>query len=320
MAIIIKKPVLKRTDKIVVPTKKKVLFDVETALEPEPEMPYELVQTEKPTANVDFSWEERELEELKKEATPQAEEYVAVIVNEEKKVDWFKRVINYIVAMLFGAAVVVGGKTGYDALNEIDALQKKNAQLEQELSSKDKPPISAGVETPAAPVVPLGTPENAFVKILNSKSHYLLVERADSQVELRTGGTVEWRLNNPGKFGYGDFSKETGAIGKYSKYAIFPTEAAGKRALEIYLFNTDRYSKLTVDEAMIKFFGKGDKATSIAKKISVALNRSRFKTSMGSLTDDQRKKVLNVILENNRALKGETRIYKNLSDWKKRGF
>ena len=324
MAIIIKKPVLTRTDKIIVPTKKKVLFDVEAALDPEPkpeDMQYELVKTE-PASNVEFSWE-KTTEETKKVQEPQTE-YVVVTTEEEKApVDWFKKITNWIVAALFGAGVVVGGKTGYDALQEMEALRERNSKLEELITAKKKEDVVKA--TPSIektdPVVPIGVPPEAFTKILEAKSHYLRALRADGKVELRTGGMVGWRLNNPGTFGYADFAKEVGAIGKYSKYAVFPTIEAGIKALEIYLFNTDRFADLSINDAMIKFFSDSEeKAISIAKKISVALNKSRTRTIMRSLTADQREKVLNVILAEDRALSGETRIYRDEADWRVRGF
>lgn len=318
MAIIIKKPVSRNDPKIIVPTKKKVMFDVEAALE-EPEI---LLTKEEPVSNVQFSWEKTE---EKSEPKEDQTEYVRIVTTEEKPpVDWFKTVINWFVAMLVGAAAVVGGKTAYDAQNEMEKLRERNSKLERQIAEKKKDtstPIKAGSEVKKDPVVPIGAPPDAFVRIVKTKSHYLLAQRADGKYELRTGGMVGWRLNNFGQFGWSDFARETGAIAKYSKYAIYPTEEAGLRALEIYLFNTDRYASLSINEAMIKFFSDSkEKAITIAKKISVVLNRSRTATKMRDLSADQRNKILQVILEEDRALAGETRLYENEADWKRRGF
>lgn len=54
----------------------------------------------------------------------------------------------------------------------------------------------------------------------------------------KEGGSRSWRNNNPGNVEYGDFAKRFGAIGTDGRFAIFPTEEAGKKAKEHLIFES----------------------------------------------------------------------------------
>lgn len=55
----------------------------------------------------------------------------------------------------------------------------------------------------------------------------------------REGGSRSWRNNNPGNVEYGDFAKKFGAIGTDGRFAIFPTEEAGRKAKEYLIFESN---------------------------------------------------------------------------------
>ncbi|HGY3148204.1 TPA: hypothetical protein ACNVU4_002270 [Morganella morganii] len=55
---------------------------------------------------------------------------------------------------------------------------------------------------------------------------------------VKEGGSRSWRNNNPGNVEYGDFAKRFGAIGTDGRFAIFPTEEAGKKAKEHLIFES----------------------------------------------------------------------------------
>ena len=55
----------------------------------------------------------------------------------------------------------------------------------------------------------------------------------------REGGSRSWRNNNPGNIEYGDFAKRFGAIGTDGRFAIFPTEEAGRKAKEYLIFESN---------------------------------------------------------------------------------
>ena len=92
-------------------------------------------------------------------------------------------------------------------------------------------------------------------------------------------------------------------------------------ATDVYLFSTNLFRDLSINDAIKKFYPKDkSKAERVAKKISVALNKSRYKTKMNQLTPSQRKKVLNEIWKEEDNLSGIVRIYDNMEDFNRKGF
>jgi hypothetical protein len=276
-------------------------------------------------ANADLS--DKTVDELLAEAEPKAQEFVYV-TEEVKKPGFFtsitSNVFNAVVVLIFLAALFVGGKTAFDYVQEAESIKAIASKLESQTTSDIPLPTvkaladfgSGGTTTETKSLK-----SDGFVKIIRTKAYYLLAQRKDGKIELRTGGSVGWRTNNPGEFGYGDFAKKTGAIDKYSKYAIYPSLEKGMIALETYLFSTNLYRNLSIQEAMKKFYGS-DKtsAETVARGISVALNVSRYKTKLSSLKNSQKVKMIKVIQDHVGDLKGITRIYNDMDDFNKRGF
>lgn len=60
----------------------------------------------------------------------------------------------------------------------------------------------------------------------------------------KVGGSRSWRNNNPGNMEYGAFAKAHGAIGTDGRFAIFPTEEAGRRAKEALIFESNGGKRL----------------------------------------------------------------------------
>jgi len=60
------------------------------------------------------------------------------------------------------------------------------------------------------------------------------------------------RNHNPGNLEYGPFAKKYGATGSDGRFAIFPDDASGFRALNA-LLSSPAYSGLTVAEAIAKY-------------------------------------------------------------------
>lgn len=58
-----------------------------------------------------------------------------------------------------------------------------------------------------------------------------VIEYSDGTVEIRSGGTVSWRNNNPGNLRNYSFSQRHGSIGQAHKFAVFPNEDTGQRAM-----------------------------------------------------------------------------------------
>ena len=60
----------------------------------------------------------------------------------------------------------------------------------------------------------------------------------------KVGGSRSWRNNTPGNMEYGAFAKAHGAIGTDGRFAIFPTEEAGRRAKEALIFESNGGKRL----------------------------------------------------------------------------
>jgi hypothetical protein len=66
------------------------------------------------------------------------------------------------------------------------------------------------------------------------------------------GGDRNWRNNNPGNIRSGDWAKDHGAIGAEGGFAIFPSAAAGRRALD-ELLSGSKYRNLTLERAVSRY-------------------------------------------------------------------
>ena len=81
--------------------------------------------------------------------------------------------------------------------------------------------------------------------------------------EVRVGGTVAWRNNNPGNITYGAFAKAHGAIGRAGRWAVFPDEATGIRAIES-LLETRTYQDRTILEGISIYAPSTDRNDPVA--------------------------------------------------------
>lgn len=62
-----------------------------------------------------------------------------------------------------------------------------------------------------------------------------------------------WMNNNPGNLEYGDFAKSQGAIGTDGRFAIFPDETTGFKAMAHLLKSGDSYQGKTIAEGIATF-------------------------------------------------------------------
>ena len=279
--------------------------------------------------------EQKSVEELKVEAEPVADEFVekVIVVETPKEKTLVQKVTkkagDTIVMAFFVISLLFGGKTAFDYVQEAESFKRIAGQLEAMYPSDLPPSLTQSLKTfgqggllnPPSDVNLERLSGDAFTNIIEVKPYYLLAKRADGKIELRTGGSVGWRTNNPGKFGSGEFSKKTGAIGEYSKYAIYPSEKEGMQALEVYLFGTNLYKDLTIQGAMQKFYAddKSD-AEEVARQISVDLKISRYNTKLASLSNTQKITMLKTIGEHERNLKGIVRVYDSMEEFRQKGF
>lgn len=114
--------------------------------------------------------------------------------------------------------------------------------------------------------------------------------------EIRKGGTVSWRTNNPGNISYGPLAQKYGAIGRWIKpdgdlqqrttgIAIFPTIEHGDN-LKMALWRRPLYIDRTIDEGVMKWTGTVPPGSSYAQDLARAANAS-LGTRIRDLSDQQ---------------------------------
>ncbi len=115
--------------------------------------------------------------------------------------------------------------------------------------------------------------------------------------EVRKGGTVSWRTNNPGNISYADITKKHGALAPFINpngdaqqrsvgIAIMPTLEAGENA-QMDLWRKPSYNNLSIDAAVNRWTGQhaglgSTYARDLAKAAGVDIN-----TTVKDLKDDQ---------------------------------
>ncbi|MFJ8635304.1 S8 family serine peptidase [Streptomyces sp. NPDC093568] len=70
--------------------------------------------------------------------------------------------------------------------------------------------------------------------------------------EIRTGGTIAWRNNNPGNIVAGAFTRSHGAIGANGRFAVFPDEETGAAAVAA-LLRTPAYNSSSIAQAIARY-------------------------------------------------------------------
>lgn len=118
----------------------------------------------------------------------------------------------------------------------------------------------------------------------------VVITYSDGTVEVRSGGSISWRTNNPGNLIQGPFARSQGSIGSYSgqghTFAVFPDEATGQRALVTRL-QTPPFSGYTLDYAIEVYAPPASNPTAayqsfVRNQLSVSGS-----TTLGSLTPQQ---------------------------------
>ena len=114
--------------------------------------------------------------------------------------------------------------------------------------------------------------------------------------EIRKGGTVSWRTNNPGNVSYGGLSKKYGAIGTWKKLdgdaqqrstgiAILPNIEAGNQ-LKMGLWRRPMYIDKTIDQGVAQWTGTTGLGSTYAKDLAKAAGAT-LETSIRDLSDSQ---------------------------------
>lgn len=217
------------------------------------------------------------------------------------KTSWVK---SATVAVAFTAAAATGAYVYTDKLPSLPWTPSTPA------------PVQPEPEPPAVPKFP------TLLKVVEVRPYYVRAVRSDGQIEVRTGGTKSWRFYNPGMLVHGEFTRKQGALGSDGKLAIFASYSAGRKALEMLLFESNQnYKEMSVTDAIKKFAPTKDGykppkyAAQVAKAAGVKLD-----TKLKDFTDDQREKFIDEIEKIEEYGEGKTQMYKDEDDWKKRGY
>jgi len=145
----------------------------------------------------------------------------------------------------------------------------------------------------------------AFQQLFNEAEHAVTVKvlakgkvveiiYADGSVEVRVGGSMSWRNNNPGNLRPTKFSYRHGAIGKNGGFAVFPNAALGKAALAA-LLRTSTYKSLTLNGAISRYAPPSENNTSAYQNFVRHQTGLGGNSSMSTLTDAQINSVVNAI-------------------------
>ncbi len=107
----------------------------------------------------------------------------------------------------------------------------------------------------------------------------------------RSGGSVAWRNNNPGNIVKSEFARQNGAIGETDRWAVFPDEKTGLRAIT-KLLQTKNYVNLSIKDAMNRWSpsNDGNNPDKYAKHVS-AITGISINAVIGDLSDNDLMKI-----------------------------
>lgn len=164
-----------------------------------------------------------------------------------------------------------------------------------EFSIKDFEERTEALESMGAPVG----------DVVDAGAGYTVVKTADGGTERRTG-TRAWRNNNPGNIEYGSFARSQGAVGSDGRFAVFPSYEAGRQAKSNLLFESPSYRNKTIFQAISRYAPSfendtGAYARAVANAAGVTVD-----TPMSSLSEGQRKAVLDAMERVEGFRKGKT--------------
>lgn len=136
-----------------------------------------------------------------------------------------------------------------------------------------------------------GTPKSA-----TGSGRNVVYVMPDGTNVTRSAGTPAWRNNNPGNIAYSDFAIKAGAIGQAGRFAIFPDEETGMRALKARL-RTDEYNNLTVASAINSYAPPPENNSAKYQRDIEKLTGLSVNKPMKELTETELSQVANAIKE-----------------------
>ena len=120
-----------------------------------------------------------------------------------------------------------------------------------------------------------------------------MATRAARQAVPKVGGSRSWRNNNQGNIEFGEFAKRHGATGSDGRFAIFPSEEAG-RAAQSALLKSKNYKNLDIPD-MVKRYAPGTENNVPAYIAAVKKAGVDPKKKMGEYTDTEMNALLDAM-------------------------
>jgi hypothetical protein len=181
-----------------------------------------------------------------------------------------------------------------DNEQKLQAEDKRIQELEKEQASMEATPSSRSAATSSATGGGKGggAPLSAAKNMEGNRSLTTEITSADGKKEVRQGGTISWRNNNPGNLRDGKYSREYGSIGTAGGFAVFPDMATGEKARERLLFESDLYKGLSIGSAISKYAPSSENNTRAYIQQILNATGAKETTAMAELTPEQRQAML----------------------------
>lgn len=176
------------------------------------------------------------LEALKKEGIV-TQEHVKAGLAKADEITYYE---NKSTAEIAGRYIPVEVAKQYSELYNVDtatgSVQLRQDYKEQvaKLPAQEVPSISTAVRE--------SRPESSNTVVYRDASGKV--------IEVKEGGTISWRNNNPGNINYGEYAKQQGAIGSNGGFAVFPDYETGKNAMRKLLAEGKNYKNDTLWQAI----------------------------------------------------------------------
>lgn len=204
--------------------------------------------------------------------------------------------------------------TAYDKAKEtVDYVWSSRLGTESKPVPEPKPEAPVKVED--------DEPKRSKVGVLEARDFYLRISKSNGSIEVRTGGSRSWRLNNPCTILHGKFAVTNGAIGRADKFAVFESYDDGRKACYELLFDSDHgYKDKSIQDAIKRFApaNEGFKTLDYIKAVRV-LNVP-MTTKMSDLSEAKRNKLIDILMDVEDFIPGKVFTYDSASDFKKRGY
>lgn len=187
------------------------------------------------------------------------------------------------------------------AVNEL--LEQRNQKfgksdeylLYETFEVQDSGPVSYTDSYEPTQQISIETSSSSDFVSIQYESDSTIYVSADGTKIKRSGGSPAWRNNNPGNIIKSSFARTHGAIGEAGRWAVFPDEETGLKAI-IFLLRSDKYNNLTLKAAIHKWAptSDGNKPDKYSDHVSKMTN-IRSDSVISNLSDNDLYKIARAI-------------------------